>query len=33
MDKKFEPKMAKEESQRLIKGWDKALGRSKNWDV
>lgn len=33
MDKKFEPTMAKEESQRLIKGWDKALGRSKNWDI
>ena len=33
MDQKFEPKMTKEESQRLIKGWDKALGRSKNWDV
>ncbi|PKQ62289.1 glycerol kinase [Labilibaculum filiforme] len=33
MDRKFEPTMAKEESARLLSGWDKALGRSKNWDI
>jgi glycerol kinase len=33
IDRKFEPEMPKEESQRLIIGWDKALGRSKNWDI
>jgi len=33
IDRKFEPQMAKDESQRLITGWDKALGRSKNWDI
>ncbi|WP_461638688.1 glycerol kinase GlpK [Labilibaculum euxinus] len=33
MDQKFEPTMAKDESKRLISGWNKALGRSKNWDI
>lgn len=33
IDRKFEPEMLKEESQRLIKGWDRAIGRSKNWDI
>jgi glycerol kinase len=33
MDRKFEPTMAKDESKRLISGWNKALGRSKNWDI
>lgn len=33
MDQKFEPTMAKDESKRLITGWNKALGRSKNWDI
>ncbi|MCZ4693950.1 glycerol kinase [Ancylomarina euxinus] len=30
---KFEPLMTKEESKKLIIGWDKALGRSKSWDI
>jgi len=33
MDRKFEPEMSKEESQRLITGWNKALGRSKDWET
>lgn len=33
IDRKFEPEMLKEESLRLIKGWDRAIGRSKNWDI
>ena len=33
MDRKFEPIMAKDESQKLIAGWNKALGRAKNWDT
>ncbi len=33
MDRKFEPEMPKDKSENLIKGWDKALGRSKNWDT
>jgi len=33
MDRKFEPEMPKDQSQQLIRGWDKALGRSKNWDT
>ncbi|MRT94697.1 glycerol kinase GlpK [Ancylomarina sp. 16SWW S1-10-2] len=33
MDRKFEPTMAKDESKRLIAGWNKALGRAKNWDT
>jgi glycerol kinase len=33
MDRKFEPEMAKDKSENLIKGWDKALGRSKDWDT
>lgn len=31
-DKKFEPKMDKGKVQNLIKGWDKAVGRSRYWD-
>lgn len=33
MDRKFEPEMPKEKSEKMIKGWDKALGRSKDWDT
>ncbi|WP_321282507.1 glycerol kinase GlpK [Marinifilum fragile] len=33
MDRKFEPEMPKDKSENLIKGWDKALSRSKNWDT
>ncbi|MGQ1909893.1 glycerol kinase GlpK [Marinifilum sp. RC60d5] len=33
MDRKFEPEMAKDDSDKLIKGWDKALNRSKDWDT
>ncbi|MDE5420238.1 glycerol kinase GlpK [Labilibaculum sp. DW002] len=33
MDKKFEPTMPEDEAKRLLTGWDKALGRSKNWDI
>lgn len=33
IDRKFEPEMSKEESHKLITGWDKALGRSRNWDI
>jgi glycerol kinase len=33
IDRKFEPVMPKEEYQRLITGWNKALGRSKHWDI
>ena len=33
MDRKFEPEMAKDKCENLIKGWDKALGRSKDWDT
>jgi glycerol kinase len=33
IDRKFEPVIPKEEYHRLITGWDRALGRSKNWDI
>lgn len=33
MDRKFDPKMAEAESQILFEGWDRALDRSKKWDV
>jgi len=33
MDRKFEPAMPKEKSEKLINGWNKALGRSKDWDT
>nr|WP_320120088.1 glycerol kinase GlpK [uncultured Marinifilum sp.] len=33
MDRKFEPEMAKDVSDKLIRGWNKALGRSKDWDT
>ncbi|RUT79193.1 glycerol kinase GlpK [Ancylomarina longa] len=33
IDQKFEPSMSPEKSQTLIKGWNKALGRSMNWDT
>jgi len=33
IDQKFEPSMSPEKSQSLIKGWNKALGRSMNWDT
>lgn len=32
VDKKFDPKMEREKADEMIKGWHKAVGRSKNWE-
>lgn len=33
MDREFKPIMSHIQSGNLIRGWDKAIGRSKNWDA
>ena len=31
IDRRFEPAMTRERAQELRAGWDKAVGRTKNW--
>ncbi|MEF9865675.1 MAG: glycerol kinase GlpK [Oscillospiraceae bacterium] len=32
LDKVYTPKLPKDEAERLVKGWDKAVERAKNWE-